>query len=83
MRDGEQIAVLSHRIHDVKPGDIVVCKSGGGAGVGRPEERAPEAVKIDVKNGLISLQSALDIYKVVLEPDTLEIDSAATQNLRA
>ena len=54
----------------------------GGAGVGVPEERDPEAVRMDVKNELVSLKAARDIYKVVLDPDTLEIDHDATQSLR-
>ena len=37
---------------------------------------------MDVKNELVSLEAARNIYKVVLNPDTLEIDNAATQSLR-
>jgi len=48
-----------------------------------PGERDPEAVRMDVRNELVSLEAARDIYKVVLEPDTLEIDYDATQSLRA
>jgi N-methylhydantoinase B len=66
----------------VKPGDIMISFSGGGAGVGHPEERDPEAVRMDVKNELVSLDAARNTYKVVIDPLTLEIDYAATQNLR-
>ena len=64
-------------------GDVFVGKSGGAAGVRPPEERDPEAVRMDVKNELVSIEAARDIYKVVLDPDSLEIDYDATQSLRA
>ncbi len=37
----------------------------------------------DVRNELVSIESARNVYKVVINPDTLEIDYQATQNLRA
>ena len=70
-------------MHNFKTGDILITRSGGGAGVGRPEERDPEAVRMDVKNELVSMNMARDVYKVVLNPDTLEIDYKATQDLRS
>jgi N-methylhydantoinase B len=72
-----------HVVHDIKAGDVLLCQSGGGAGVGLPEERDPEAVKMDVKNEIVSLKAARKIYKVVLNPNTLEIDQKATKKLRA
>ncbi len=72
-----------HVIQKVKAGDTVVSLGGGGAGLGLPEERDPEAVKMDVKNELVSLDAAREIYKVVLDPATLEIDPAKTGKLRA
>lgn len=66
----------------LKNGDIIITKSGGGAGVGPAEERDPEAVRMDVKNELVSLKAGRDIYKVVLISDTLEIDHEATRKLR-
>jgi N-methylhydantoinase A/oxoprolinase/acetone carboxylase beta subunit/N-methylhydantoinase B/oxoprolinase/acetone carboxylase alpha subunit len=69
-------------LHTIKTGDSAVVNSGGGAGVGLPEERDPQAVKMDVKNELVSIDKAKDIYKVVLDPVTLEIDKKATQELR-
>jgi N-methylhydantoinase B len=67
---------------DLKAGDHFVVLSGGGAGVGRSEERDPEAVRIDVKNELVSLEMAKNKYKVVFKPNTLEIDYEATNRLR-
>lgn len=83
IRGNERIDITQpHLLQDIKAGDTFVCKSGGGAGIGLPEERDPEAVRIDVKNELVSIGAARDIYKVVLKPDTLEIDYGATQELR-
>jgi len=42
----------------LKSGDVIISLSGGGAGVGRPEERDPAAVRLDVKNELVSLKAA-------------------------
>jgi N-methylhydantoinase B len=82
-RKNEEIEITYPRHTDILPGDVVISKSGGGAGVGPPDERDPEAVRMDVKNELVSLEAARDIYRVVLDPDSLEIDDVATQKLRA
>lgn len=66
----------------LKAGDIFVAKSGGGAGVGHPEERDPEAVRMDIKNGLVSIEMARNVYKVSVDPETLEIYESATQKMR-
>jgi len=84
LRGNETIDIHNpHVIHNIKHDDRIVCRSGGGAGVGHPEERDTEAVRMDVKNEIISLKTALEIYKVALNPDTLEIDHQATKKLRA
>jgi N-methylhydantoinase B/oxoprolinase/acetone carboxylase alpha subunit len=67
---------------ELKTEDVLVTVCGGGAGVGAPEERDPEAVKMDVRNDLVSLKVAKEVYRVVLDPETLEIDHEATEVLR-
>jgi N-methylhydantoinase B len=62
--------------------NFLKSRGGGGAGVGLPEERDCEAVRMDVINELVSLKAARDIYKVALDPETLEIDKVETQKLR-
>jgi hypothetical protein len=37
---------------------------------------------MDVRNELVSLQRARDVYKVVIDPDTLQIDEKSTRALR-
>lgn len=65
------------------PGDILETVTSGGAGVGLPAERDPKAVQADVVNQLVSIQRAKDVYRVVIDPATLEVDEAATAALRA
>lgn len=82
-RNGEDIRVKPHRLVPVKTGDILVKHSSGGGGVGNPAERDPELVREDVENEFVSLENAKEIYRVVIEPDTLKVDHQATKALRA
>jgi N-methylhydantoinase B len=82
-RGDDLIRVKPHRMVEVKRGDVLVKHSSGGAGVGPPEERDPEKVRQDVSNELVSLEAARNVYRVVLDPLTLEIDHAETKRLRA
>jgi N-methylhydantoinase B len=67
----------------IDPGDHFIAMTGGGAGMGRPEERDPEMVRTDVLNELVSVQFARDTYKVVIDEETLQIDHEATSSLRS
>jgi N-methylhydantoinase B/oxoprolinase/acetone carboxylase alpha subunit len=82
-RGDEILPAQSHRMIQVKHGEIFGKVSGGGGGVGNPLEREPLAIQRDVRNGLTTVQYARDVYGVVLDPDTLEIDESATASLRA
>jgi N-methylhydantoinase B len=82
-RGDEQIRIKPHRLVEIKHGDVMVKISSGGGGVGSPFEREPAQVREDVLNELVSLESALDDYGVVLDPATLEIDAVATEAARA
>lgn len=62
-------------------GMTVVLETAGGGGFGDPRARAPEAVRRDVKNGLVSRQAALTDYGVVLDEDC-EVDREATRAKR-
>ncbi|HZO35424.1 MAG TPA: hydantoinase B/oxoprolinase family protein [Solirubrobacteraceae bacterium] len=82
-RDGEQIRVKPHRLVPIKTGDVMIKISSGGGGVGHPFERDVEAVHTDVVNELVSVESALADYGVVIDPATLVVDEAATETARA
>jgi len=82
IRDGEQTKIRGRRIYQLQPGDTLLKISGGGAGVGNPAERDPEKVRWDVINKFVSLETAREIYKVVINPKTLEIDLEETRTLR-
>ena len=83
IRNGEESLLRGHRLYDLKPGDILLKISGGGAGVGNPAEREPEKVRMDVVKEFISVEKAREMYKVVIDPVTLKIDKEKTNLLRA
>ena len=66
----------------VKKGDILIYRTAGGGGWKDPLERPAEIVQKDVKSELVSIEKAESDYGVILNSDTFEIDSAATENLR-
>jgi N-methylhydantoinase B len=66
----------------VKTGDAFILRSGGGGGFGSPLKRPPQDVQHDVRQGYVTLRAAHDYYGVVLDPDTLDIDVAATEEQR-
>jgi N-methylhydantoinase B len=82
IRDGVRTQIKDPRqpIH-FKHGDDFVIMSGG-AGVGNPAERDPEEVLMDVKNELVSIQMAKDVYKVVIDPEKMQVLKKETLALR-
>ena len=64
------------------PGDVLAFHSAGGGGYGTPFERDPEAVARDVRNGYVSIAGAKKDYGVIIDRQTLQVDTAATRALR-
>ena len=64
-------------------GDTLTCITASGGGYGDPFERDPEMVCSDVTMGLVSIDRAREVYGVCIDPDTLRVDAAATEALRA
>jgi N-methylhydantoinase B len=62
--------------------DRVIVTAGGGGGYGPPLERPIETVRTDVIKGYISAEFARREYGVVIDPQSFEVDNAATQKLR-
>ncbi|MBI3092498.1 MAG: hydantoinase B/oxoprolinase family protein [Candidatus Tectomicrobia bacterium] len=68
--------------HVLKPGHEVTIEFAGGGGFYPPEERDPQFVLEDVRNGFVSRENARRLYKVVISEDGRGIDEAATAELR-
>ena len=62
----------------VPAGTSAVVATAGGGGWGDPLQRDPKLVQDDVLEGFVSLESAARDYGVVIDPQTLEVDDAAT-----
>jgi N-methylhydantoinase B len=72
--NGEEF-VLEHAIGTIELGygDTVTCFMAGGGGYGAPSLRDQEAVRRDVTDGLVSIQSARDDYGVaIVDSETCE-----------
>jgi N-methylhydantoinase B len=67
----------------LKPGQRVTLELPGGGGFYPPEERDPRMVREDVIDGHVSLAQAREVYGVVLDPTTLEIDSKSAKKQRS
>ena len=82
--DGREIGdfpnakVLSRRLN---AGDALIVRTGGGGGFGPPEERDPQAVAYDVRQGYIDPEVARGGYKVALDA-TGRADLEQTRRLR-
>jgi N-methylhydantoinase B len=55
----------------------------GGGGFGLPMKRDLARVREDLQGGVISLREAERVYGVVIDPESLVIDEAATTTRRA
>jgi acetone carboxylase alpha subunit len=65
-----------------KQGELYMICQGTGGGYGDPIEREPEAVVRDVREGLISHETARRIYFVAYDERTLSVDVDGTKQMR-
>lgn len=65
----------------LKSGDALRVVIGGGGGWGNPLDRDAAQVSLDVRNQLVSVENARDLYGVLLDGDG-EVDEEATQERR-
>jgi len=84
IRRGDQVTpARTHRMVQIKTGEILGKVSGGGGGVGDPLERDPGAVLEDVIDEMTTIGYARDVYGVaILDGDPPTLDLAATDRLR-
>ncbi len=75
--------VVGNKVEDVEvsEGDLLHFITWGGGGWGDPLARDPEAVGLEIRQGLVTPEGARD-YGVVADEDGV-IDAAATESLRA
>ena len=70
-------------VREIPRGAILREVAGGGGGYGDPLTRPIAQVLDDVRNGVVSIGCARDDYGVVIDPETLAVDEAASQGLRS
>lgn len=94
---GEDGAVGTLRVRELEGGELEVPQYGmqrlrkaritidgtAGGGWGDPRRRHPERVLRDVRDGLVSVGAARDVYGVALSADGRSVDSAGTVRLRS
>ena len=83
--DGKEVGnkeIRERKSFVLSQGDRVVDFVQGGCGAGNPLEREIEEVRKDVRDGLVSVESAERDYGVVIDPETFEVDTERTRVLR-
>ena len=55
----------------LEPGDELIIRTAGGGGYGAPEKRPIEKIRLDIENGLITLDEALKTYPHITVEDIL------------
>jgi N-methylhydantoinase B len=80
--NGEEFEILKTSGRELAAGCRVIAVAGGGGGYGNPIERDIEDVRRDVINSYVSVESARQDYRVVIDPQSYEVDKAATEELR-
>ena len=69
-------------VENVPAGTVWSQRAGGGGGYGDPLKRSAAVVAEEVRNGIISFESAKNDYGVIVDPDTYEVDEEATGRAR-
>ncbi len=67
---------------DFQYGDVISFQQSGAGGYGPPWARDPARVLEDVLEDYVSLEAALREYGVVIDPETMTVDVAATERAR-
>jgi acetophenone carboxylase len=81
--EGEYIfSAATQSLTTVKPGDIFMGYICGGGGYGDVLDRDPGLVMRDLKAQVVSHWAAQNIYKIVYDMETLQVDPKKTQELR-
>src|SRR5690606_34920875 len=88
-RDGEYVFPFPPGGCHTPAGAVLRYLTNGAGGWGDPLERDPEKVKVDVRDGYVTIEGAARDYGVVVvgdpdhDPEGLTVDLEATERLRA
>ena len=82
IRKGKDVRLRCNDVQYLQPGDMIWTKCGGGGGFGDPLNREIEKVRWDALNKYISIKKAKDVYGVVIDPKSFEVDYKASTQLR-
>jgi N-methylhydantoinase B len=80
--DGQEQQFPARITTSVQEKSTIILQTAGAGGFGPPYERDPEEVRRDVLEELVSLQRAKEVYGVVINPQTLDIDYELTKRER-
>ena len=80
--DGSEKPLPSKVTTSVSNNEVIRTQTPGGGGWGDPKQRDPRSVQLDVLEGIISLERARDIYSVVIDANSMELDLVKTERLR-
>ncbi len=75
--------MATNSFYTLNAGDVLEVLSSGGGGFGDPHRRPAELVQTDVRDGVVSLEVARDVYGVALDAETFEMNVTETEQLRA
>ena len=67
-------------VAQLKTDDAWRVSSGGGGGYGSPFDRPVEKVREDVYQGYVSVKAAAELYGVVIDPESFEINKPRLSN---
>jgi N-methylhydantoinase B len=79
---GEEVVLPPKHAFVLREGDIFNGVPPGGGGFRDALERLPELVERDVKDGYVTIARARSLYGVVLDPETLQVQSQQTETER-
>ena len=79
---GEWESLPAHYVRPFDEGEVFIAYESGGGGFGDPIERDSELVLKDVTLGYVSLESAEEVYGVVIDPEEPKVDDEKTKELR-
>ena len=79
---GDVSEVTINSVMSLNKGQKIEIYSGGGGGYGDPLARDVDKVAADVRDGLVSVDSAREDYGVMIDPISFAVDVQATNKLR-